>query len=85
MDAELLSAVQAYLGRHLLPCGLSGALDPQRAQEKQHPAGGGSFRGGTLVFKKAVIKLENAFEFQGCLEPKTGIENGGSLQLMLTC
>lgn len=72
MDTELLSAVGAYLGRHLLPCGLSRALDPQRAQERQHPAGGRSLRGGILVFKKAVIKLENAFEFQGCLEPKTG-------------
>lgn len=68
-----MSAVGAYLATHIFPCGLSRAQDPQRAQERRHPAGGESMRGGTLVFKKAVTKLENAFEFQGCLEPKKPI------------
>lgn len=41
MDVELLSAVGVDLAIHLLPCGLSRAWDPQRAQERWHPAGGG--------------------------------------------
>ena len=55
------------MATHLHPCGLSRAREPQRALERQHLAGvgGGSLKGGTLVFKKAVIKLENAFEFKG--------------------
>ena len=32
-------------------------------------------RGPSLVFQKVVMKPENAFEFLGCLEPKTGSEN----------